>query len=185
MSRYIDADELKEQDFQDYSPTDVMCAIDSTPTANVTDIINRLKAQIEELCISLEAMRNAANSYKAECERLAKESADKERAYNEEYDLRKETQAEINDLKRQMEWLTGYNENLTNANIALSEEIALAKSEAYKEFAEKLKQHKRKMGGYDLNDAFWDYAVLVEDIDNLLKKWLVRKNDIRRSDKHD
>lgn len=84
-----------------------------------------------------------------------------------------------------MEWLTGYNENLTNANIALSEEIALAKSEAYKEFAEKLKQHKRKMGGYDLNDAFWDYAVLVEDIDNLLKKWLVRKNDIRRSDKHD
>lgn len=170
MSRYIDADELKEQDFQDYSPEDVEYAIDSSPTANVTDIINRLKAQIEELCISLEAMRNAANSYKAECERLAKESADKERAYNEEYYLRKETQAEINDLKRQMEWLTGYNENLTNANIALSEEIALAKSEAYREFAEKLKQHKRKMGGYDLNDAFWDYAVLVEDIDNLLKE---------------
>jgi len=38
MSRYIDADELKEQDFQDYSPADVMSAIDSTPTANVVRV---------------------------------------------------------------------------------------------------------------------------------------------------
>lgn len=41
-------------------------------------------------------------------------------------------------------------------------------NEAIKEFAERLKQHKRKMRGFDLNDEFWDYAVLAEDIDNLL-----------------
>ena len=44
------------------------------------------------------------------------------------------------------------------------------KAEAYKEFAERLKQHKRKMKGFDLTEEFWDYAVLVEDIDNLLKE---------------
>lgn len=49
-------------------------------------------------------------------------------------------------------------------------------AETYKEFAEKLKQHKRKMKGFDLNDEFWDYAVLVEDIDNLLKG-MVSEND--------
>lgn len=38
MSRYIDVDKLKKQDFQDYSPEDVMSAIDSTPTANVVRV---------------------------------------------------------------------------------------------------------------------------------------------------
>ena len=46
------------------------------------------------------------------------------------------------------------------------------KSEAYREFAEKLKQHKRKMKGFDLNDEFWDYAILVETVDNLLKEMI-------------
>lgn len=57
------------------------------------------------------------------------------------------------------------------SNIMESQRIKReAKAEAYKEFVKKLKQHKRKMGGYDLSEAFWDYAVLVEDIDNLLKE---------------
>lgn len=38
--------------------------------------------------------------------------------------------------------------------------VKSAKAEAYKEFAEKLKQHKRK--------RLWNSAVLVEDIDNVL-----------------
>lgn len=50
------------------------------------------------------------------------------------------------------------------------------KKQVYKEFAEKLKQHKRKMKGFDLTEEFWDYAVLVEDIDNLLKE-MVREYD--------
>nr|DAG64793.1 MAG TPA: hypothetical protein [Caudoviricetes sp.] len=37
-----------------------------------------------------------------------------------------------------MEWFAGYNGNLISANTALSEEILLAKTEAYKEFAERL-----------------------------------------------
>lgn len=38
--------------------------------------------------------------------------------------------------------------------------VKSAKAEAYKEFAEKLKQHKRVL--------LWNSAVLVEDIDNVL-----------------
>lgn len=38
MSRYINADELKKQAFQDYSPADVMSAIDHCPTADVTEV---------------------------------------------------------------------------------------------------------------------------------------------------
>ena len=52
----------------------------------------------------------------------------------------------------------------------LPELLKEAKTEVCKEFTEKLKQHKRKMKGFDLNEEFWDYAVLVETIDNILKE---------------
>ncbi len=42
MSRYVDVDILKKQDFQDYSDTDVEYAIDHCPTADVVEI-ERLK----------------------------------------------------------------------------------------------------------------------------------------------
>lgn len=48
--------------------------------------------------------------------------------------------AEVENLEKQMDWLTGYNKNLMDANTALSEKILEAKAEAYKEFAERLKK---------------------------------------------
>lgn len=42
------------------------------------------------------------------------------------------------------------------------------KIQAYREFANRLRTHKRKMKGFDLTDEFWDYAVLAEDIENTL-----------------
>lgn len=42
------------------------------------------------------------------------------------------------------------------------------KIKAYREFANRLRMHKRKMKGFDLTDEFWDYAVLAEDIENTL-----------------
>lgn len=50
----------------------------------------------------------------------------------------------------------------------LAPAIKEIKAEACKEFAERLKQHKRKIKGFDLNEEFWDYAVLAEDIENTL-----------------
>lgn len=38
MSRYVDVDVLKKQDFQDYSDSDVEYAIDHCPTADVVEV---------------------------------------------------------------------------------------------------------------------------------------------------
>ena len=48
--------------------------------------------------------------------------------------------------------------------------IEKAKAEVVKEFAERLKAHTRKMQSSDFSGEFWDKAVLVEDIDNLVKE---------------
>lgn len=63
-------------------------------------------------------------------------------------------------IKSQEQFIESQNE--------LISKLALECKNSYKEFAEKLKQHKRKMKGFDLNEEFWDYAVLVEDIENTL-----------------
>ena len=60
--------------------------------------------------------------------------------------------------------------NLRGQKYELMNRMPRVKNEAYKEFAETLKLHKRRMRGFDLNEEFWDYAVLVECIDNLLKE---------------
>ena len=49
----------------------------------------------------------------------------------------------------------------------ISEKI---KAEAIKEFAERLKAHSRKMQSSDFSGEFWDRAVLVSDINNLVKE---------------
>ena len=49
-------------------------------------------------------------------------------------------------------------------------EIKAIKLEAYKEFAAKLKLHRRKMSSADFGGEFWDYAVLEESIDSTLKE---------------
>lgn len=98
-------------------------------------------------------------------------------------DLINRKMAEIENLEKQMDWLTGYNKNLMDANTALSDEILEAKAEAYKEFAKKLKEEIRLEDDCDYNcrECFYECNDYVIAIDNLLKKWLVRKNDIRRS----
>lgn len=75
-------------------------------------------------------------------------------------------------IKSQEQFIESQNELISK----LALECKKAKIKSYKEFAEKLKQHKRKMKGFDLTEEFWDYAVLVEDIDNLLKE-MVREYD--------
>ena len=43
-------------------------------------------------------------------------------------------------------------------------------NKAIQEFAERLKTHTRKMSSSDFSGEFWDKAILVEDIDNLVKE---------------
>ena len=72
---------------------------------------------------------------------------------------------EIEELQTQMEWLTGYNKNLLDANTALSGEIEICKSEAIKEFAERLKN---KIWYSDLCNL--ERTITPEIITNLVKE---------------
>lgn len=85
---------------------------------------------------------------------------------------------EFDGLKKQMEWLTGYNQNLMSANTALSEEIFIAKIEAYKEFATKIYQTfaiENTRDGY-LN-CTPNYTRLMECVDNVLKELVGAENE--------
>lgn len=80
-----------------------------------------------------------------------------------------ELTTEVENLKKQVEWLTGYNQNLMSANTALSEEILIAKIEAYKEFAEK--------AAIALANAYSpEYAHWIDDTLNNLLEELVGEN---------
>lgn len=94
------------------------------------NLINRQQAEIDRLNIDLKAMRGAANSWKAEVQRICKKEFD---------------------------------------NIEI--DIEAVKSEAIREFAEKLKEHSCNLTEYD--EGGWSdtvSAVKVENIDRLLEE---------------
>ena len=90
------------------------------------------------------------NRQKAEIEKLEKESEDKERAYTDEYCLREEWQEKCKELL---------------------EEKYVAKSEAVREFAERLKDKSSKIS-LSCNGALvkTDYTIAGTDLDNLVKE---------------
>lgn len=109
-------------------------------TANAAlDLINRQQAEIERLKSMNQAKLDCIHDLQSENEELT---------------------YEVDSLKKQMEWLTGYNQNLMSANTALSEEIFIAKAEAYKEFANKVKQ---EFMPYDLG-AFSAVRAVLKDL---------------------
>ena len=66
------------------------------------------------------------------------------------------------------------------------DDIEIAKSEAYREFAERLKLHSYIMSDKSQTGIINMYSVVtVNQIDNLLKEMVGEENDIQRSDKHD
>ncbi len=102
------------------------------------DLINRLQEEKQNLEIELKAMRGAANSYKDEVERL------------------KENLEEAVSCFNRMESLY----NIKNM------ELKVAKTEAYKEFAELLK--KQKYQSSDWSHGEHPFVVEERDIDNTL-----------------
>ena len=83
--------------------------------------------------------------------------------------IKKTMTQRIAELEAEVERLKGYNENLLTANTALSNELLEAKSEAYREFAERL---------VDIAVGNWCHKVDVATITNTLKE-LTEKNDFK------
>ena len=98
------------------------------------DLINRLKAENEKLNIELKAMRGAANSYKAEVERLQSANSYQKGLIDRMY-------------------------------IGQKSLVDYAKSEAIKEFAERLIT---ESAWFDSNYDEW--LISKDDIDNLVKE---------------
>lgn len=99
-------------------------------SSDVLALIKRQQAEIDRLNIDLKAMRGAANSWKAEVQRICKREFD---------------------------------------NIEI--DIETVKSEAVREFAEKLKEHFCNLTEYD--EGGWSdtvSAIKVEDIDRLVEE---------------
>lgn len=93
----------------------------------------------------------------------------------------------INRQKAEIERLRSMNRAKLATIHDLQIELKIAKSEAIKEFAERLKDHSRKMQSSDFSGDFWDEAVdfsgdtwdeavLVEDIDELVKEMVGDNN---------
>jgi hypothetical protein len=60
--------------------------------------------------------------------------------------------------------------SLNYENLQMIASIKHLRAKAIKDFAERLKTHTRKMQSSDFSGEFWDKAVLVSDIDNLVKE---------------
>ena len=113
-----------------------------------------VQTENENLKVENQSLRSAANSLKmhyeeaqAEVKRLEKETKDKERAYNDEFCLRKEWQTKCRELLKEKQTV---------------------KSEAYKEFAEKLKEFMHNKFK-DLDEYEFEY-ITERDIDNFCKE---------------
>ena len=103
------------------------------------------------------------NRKNAEIERLEKESLDKEKTYNNEYFLRRETEDELKEHKAE--------------NKRLLQKLQQAKSEAIKDFAERLK---RTSIGLEIGDdkKFKMTVVSTVAIDNLAKEMTEEESDV-------
>ena len=102
-------------------------------TTSVFDLINRQKAEVEQLKIVASGLEQALKNVTAEVDRLLKECKSKEEAYNKEFCLRKELKAEIERLSIESETL------VTQLKVAYEQihKLNMAKSEAIKEFEDK------------------------------------------------
>lgn len=88
--------------------------------------------------------------------------------YSDALDLITRQQAEIDKLNAENMLTISERNAFRTSFYDVLKQLKTAKSEAYKEFANEIKMHKRRMRGFDLCNEFWDYAVLVEDIENTL-----------------
>ena len=134
------------------------------------DLINRQKAEIERLQKDLEeaavTIHDAAKRY-SEYKKL--KQCQKEEIERLQSILLKFVR-EINIFENK--------HNIDTSNFSLipilenekNSIVKQIKAGAIKEFAERLKNHSRKMQSSDFSGEFWDIAVLVSDIDNLAEE---------------
>ena len=127
---------------------EIMKALDSVGTATGV-VLGHHSGQADIIADRFRELIDENNRQKAEIERLKKEVEDKERAYNDEFCLRKEWQSKCRELL---------------------EEKQTTKSEAIKEFAERLKE--KCYEDFQETCEMLSPYVTDDDIDNLVKEMM-------------
>ena len=146
-----------------------------TDNENIKDlegaILNAKRCDSKVWSIEVYKLENALdsiNQQKAEIERLQKEVNLVSIQFQDIQERQEESQAEIDKLNEVYQ----ANQQLINA---LNKSYFLAKSEAYKEFAERLKEKSfQSFGNYGITRD----VVEVCDIDNLIKEFEKKENTI-------
>ena len=146
----------------------------SQTCAKAYDKITRQQTENENLTVENQSIRTAANSLKmhyeeaqAEIERLQKEVNLVSIQFQDIQERQEESQAEIERLNKVYQ----ANQQLINA---LNKSYFLAKSEAVKEFVEKLKKNMHNKFK-DLDEYEFEY-ITERDIDNLVKEIVGENN---------
>lgn len=143
------------------------------------DLINRLQEEKQNLEIELQAMRNAANGFKAENENLKLDIAtleaknfakDKllekaEIKLEEAEDTIQYANKELKKVEAENERLKYCNESNISSIATLHEQLKTAKAEAYKEFAKKLKHKAINIG---VNDSIVSTFAIDETLKELV-----------------
>lgn len=81
----------------------------------------------------------------------------------------------INRQRAEIEKLREVNINICETGGKLLRERKTIRNATIKEFEEKLKSNKRRMCGNDNGGLYWDQAVLVDDIDRVMKEMTEEK----------
>lgn len=160
-------------------PYDEQTACNEYLKLDAVKVINRLQAENKDLLYKLTGVMHSVDKWldgdELKQDEVNRASTMREKTLQIVENLQAENearQAYIDLLKAENERLKKSNEMFTDIGKMYSE----IKAEAYKEFAERLKKHTRKMQSSDFSGEFWDKAVLVADIDNLLKKLVGEDN---------
>ena len=137
-----------------------VCSLDVYKLKSILDFINRQKEKIKKFDEKLVIQQGLIDYQKAEIDRLKKEVEDKERAYNDEFCLRKEWQSKCRELLKEKQ---------------------ITESEAIKEFADRLKRYELSMycSFPKTNIGSENYIVLSDSIDNIVKEMTEVNEDDR------
>ena len=168
VDKWLDGDELKQDEVNRAA----------TMREKTLQIVEKLEKEKDNIQGHLTSLKHRYDVAKSEVARLSEVQVQYVRAYFEEFITRLIRDCQMTTLDTSL--LGAICKDLMEAMEVdfanLADFTHLIEVRAYQELVEKIKLHSRKMQSSDFSGEFWDKAVLVTDIDNLLKEKVDKKN---------
>ena len=136
---------------------------------DLIDLIDRQQEEIENLTYTLLGVMHSVDKWLDGTELEQDE-------VNRSVTMREKTLRIVEEKQAEIERLKIENQAFRSAANSYKLHYNEVRTEAIKEFANKLKKHSRKMQSSEFSGDYWDVAVLVEDIDDLVKEMVGENN---------